>query len=109
MDTYDENVIFSCHPSSPSAHDEYQEIRDAAKTFALLLRKLVPYSRELHFARTRLEECVYYANSGIARAPTRHTEVSSLTPVADAIDKVVEPPVTATRRPAGAFDQAIKQ
>ena len=45
----------------------YLQIRDQAKALALLLSDVVPESRELSLALTKVEESVMWANAGIAR------------------------------------------
>ena len=45
----------------------YQQIRDYAYGLAILFNEFVPESREKSLALTHLEECVMWANAGIAR------------------------------------------
>lgn len=45
----------------------YREIRDEAKSLALLIEDCCPASRERSIAFTRLEACVMWANASIAR------------------------------------------
>lgn len=70
-DTYDEGIVFTYHAGSAEDIAKYAAIRSDAKDFALRLRQLCPPGRELALARTKLEECVMWANAGIARARAR--------------------------------------
>ena len=45
----------------------YTEIREKAKELAYLIDSTCPDSREKSLAMTKLEECVMWANAGIAR------------------------------------------
>jgi hypothetical protein len=68
IDTYNEDAIFTYHCSAtPEDVTHFRLIREKAKEFALLLREACPPGRELAVARTKLEECVMWANAGIAR------------------------------------------
>jgi hypothetical protein len=52
----------------------YQLLRDAAKEYADAIVELVPTSREQALALTKLEECVMWANAGIARRTVTETD-----------------------------------
>lgn len=58
---------FSYHRPTPDQIPAYEDIRNKAKEFALYLATQVPESRELSLAMTQLEQCVIWANAGIAR------------------------------------------
>lgn len=58
---------FTYHAPKPGQPEKYQEIRDKAKELAYMISELVPNSRERSLAQTKLEECVMWANAGIAR------------------------------------------
>lgn len=58
---------FTYHPPKDGQPGMYVEIREKAKEFAYLIDKLVSDSREKSLAMTKLEECVMWANAGIAR------------------------------------------
>ena len=45
----------------------YQCLREKAKELAYLIDELVPASREKSLALTKLEECSFWSNAGIAR------------------------------------------
>lgn len=63
----DINRRFTYHPPKPGQPEKYQRLRDEAKALALRIAELVPDSREQALALTALEECVMWANAGIAR------------------------------------------
>ena len=58
---------FTYHPPKNGQPAMYVAIRDKAKDLAYLIDELVPDSREKSLAMTKLEECVMWANAGIAR------------------------------------------
>jgi hypothetical protein len=58
---------FRYHPPRDGQQDVYEEVRRRAREYAHYLVDVVPASRELSTALTKLEECVMAANSGIAR------------------------------------------
>lgn len=58
---------FTYHAPTPEQQVVYAEIRERALIFALRLSELVPNSRELSTALTKLDEVVMFANAGIAR------------------------------------------
>lgn len=62
---------FTYHPPQPGQPEIYQQVRDAAKILAYLIEALVPEGRERSLAWTNLEQTVFWANAGIARA-TQH-------------------------------------
>jgi hypothetical protein len=45
----------------------YNELREAAKNFALLISGMTPESREQSLALTKVEEAVMWANASVAR------------------------------------------
>lgn len=59
---------FSYHPPKVNQADRFKHIRAEAKTLALTIANLCPEGREKSLALTKLEECVFWANAGIARA-----------------------------------------
>jgi hypothetical protein len=58
---------FTYHAPKAGQPQKYEQIRDAAKQFALLLNELCPESAETLIAAERLEECVMWAKALIAR------------------------------------------
>ena len=65
MDRIENN--FTYHAPKEGQPEKYQAIREKAKELAYLIEGLVPDSREKSLANTKLEECVMWANAGIAR------------------------------------------
>lgn len=59
---------FSYHPPKDGQPAMYQAIREQALEFAKLLDALVPDCPEKSTAFTKLDEVVFHANAGIARA-----------------------------------------
>lgn len=59
---------FSYHAPKGDQPERYQTIRAQAKALALLIVDLCPDGRERSLALTKLEECVMFANAGIARS-----------------------------------------
>lgn len=57
---------FTYHAPKPNQIPRYEELRDAGHTLASLLLSHVPPSRERSLAMTKLEECIMWANKGIA-------------------------------------------
>lgn len=45
----------------------YVTLREKAKELAYLIDELVPVSREKSLALTKLEECTFWSNAGVAR------------------------------------------
>lgn len=62
---------FTYHPPTPAQVTIYEAIRGQAHELASILIDEVPVGRELSLALTKLEEAVFWANAGIARAATR--------------------------------------
>lgn len=58
---------FTYHPPKEEQPGKYTDIRKKAKELAYMINELVPDSREKSLAMTKLEECVMWANAGIAR------------------------------------------
>lgn len=58
---------FSYHAPRGDQPERYERIRAAARDLAGLVDEACPDSREKSLAMTRLEECVMWANSSIAR------------------------------------------
>ena len=58
---------FTYHPPKGNQQARYVEIRDTAKSFALLISDNCPASRERSLALTNLEQAVMWANASIAR------------------------------------------
>lgn len=59
--------VFTYHPPKDEQVAKCAEIRKMAKELAYMIAELVPDSREKSLAMTKLEECVMWANAGIAR------------------------------------------
>jgi hypothetical protein len=58
---------FTYHPPDGKKAEMYQHLRLTAKDLARQIVELCPASRERSLALTQLEECVMWANAGIAR------------------------------------------
>lgn len=58
---------FTYHPPKDGQPAKYVMIRVQAKELAYMIDTHVPDSREKSLAMTKLEECVMWANAGIAR------------------------------------------
>jgi hypothetical protein len=58
---------FTYHPPQGNQADRYVVLRDEARDLAGAILSLTPKSREQSLALTKLEECVMWANAGIAR------------------------------------------
>lgn len=58
---------FTYHPPKQHQAGMYSSIREIARRFAYVIDDLVPDSREKSLVMTKLEECVMWANAGIAR------------------------------------------
>jgi hypothetical protein len=58
---------FTYHTPKTGQPEMYTEIREKAKELAYLIDSTCPDSREKSLAMTKLEECVMWANAGIAR------------------------------------------
>lgn len=63
----DINNRFTYHAPKEGQPLTYEQIREAAKSLALLIAGLCPDSRERSLAITHLEEVVFWANASIAR------------------------------------------
>jgi len=61
---------FTYHPPHDDQVNRYQDIREHARAFAVLLDRHCPDSREKSLALTALEESVMWANASIARNET---------------------------------------
>ena len=59
-------ATFTYHPPNNLQADMYEEIRDTAKAFALLILQFVPGSAEQTLAIRHLQQVVMFANAGIA-------------------------------------------
>lgn len=53
--------------STEEKRNEHTSVRQACKQLAFALNTMVPEGRELALAITKLEECMMWANAGIAR------------------------------------------
>jgi hypothetical protein len=58
---------FTYHAPKPGQLERYEQIRNKAKEFALLIAVLTPHSREQSLALTNLEQASMMANAAIAR------------------------------------------
>jgi hypothetical protein len=58
---------FTYHPPKPGQNDIYAETRNIAWNLAAHIITIQPNSRERSLAITKLEECIMWANAGIAR------------------------------------------
>ena len=60
-------VVYTYHPPNKTAIPKFNQLREEAYKFALLMDNLCPKSRELNEAQTKLEEVIMWANAAIAR------------------------------------------
>jgi hypothetical protein len=67
MDANEIEKRFTYHKPKDNQPLRYEQLRSAAKDFAVLLNNLCPESREKSLAFTSLEEAVMWANTAIAR------------------------------------------
>ncbi len=58
---------FSYHPPDGNKAKKHEAIRDIVEDTAYVFFALVPQSRELSLALTKLEEAMFWANAGLAR------------------------------------------
>jgi hypothetical protein len=58
---------FTYHPPAGDQTQRYVKLRETAKSLALQIVEMCPDSRERSTSLTKLEECVMWANAGIAR------------------------------------------
>ena len=58
---------FTYHSPKGDQQEIYQVIRAKAKELAYLIDGRVPAGREKSLAFTKLEECTFWANAGVAR------------------------------------------
>ena len=58
---------FTYHAPKEGQLAKYEQLRNAAREFATLIRDLTPYSREQSLALTHLEDAAMWANAAIAR------------------------------------------
>jgi len=58
---------FTYHAPKPDQGPRYQGLREMAHFFAITICENVPLGRERALALTHLEDCVMWANAGIAR------------------------------------------
>ena len=58
---------FTYHKPQGTQTERYEEIRNKAFEFAMLINSYCPESREKSLALTQLETCVMWANAAIAR------------------------------------------
>lgn len=58
---------FTYHAPKGDQPARYEQLRNKAKEFALLIAELTPASREQSLALTELEKSVMFANAAIAR------------------------------------------
>ena len=59
---------FSYHAPKGDQAERYEALRHDGKKLAYLINNLCPDSREKSLAITKLEECIMWANSAIARS-----------------------------------------
>lgn len=62
---------FTHHPPDNAARVRHERVRNDCQHLAATLLALVPPGRERSVAITKIEEAMFWANAGIARAPTR--------------------------------------
>jgi hypothetical protein len=59
---------FKFHPADENTGPMHQSVRDLCLSLAGSLTHIVPVGRELSLALTNLEQVMFWANAGIARA-----------------------------------------
>jgi hypothetical protein len=62
---------FTYHPPAGEQAQHYENLRSLGKTMALAIVAVCPDGKERTTALAKLEECVMWANAGIARADTK--------------------------------------
>ncbi len=67
MDEFLVEQRFTYHPPKEDQVERYVAIRNYARSFAILLTKTCPESRERSHALNKLDETVMWANASIAR------------------------------------------
>jgi len=60
-------IDFTYHPPKNNQTERYENIRNKAKEFALLIEECCPQSREKSLSFTKIEEAIMWANASIAR------------------------------------------
>jgi len=65
---------FTYHAPKPGQPEQYQKLREHAKSLAYLILDNCPRSREASLALTKLEESIFWANASIARFPVVNEE-----------------------------------
>lgn len=68
LDEKDLEHRFTYHPPKEGQPDQYAMIRAIALSYATVINEMVPDGREKALALTNLEQAVFWANAGIARA-----------------------------------------
>jgi len=58
--------IFTYHKPFGDQPKKYEQLRDEAKTLAILIQELCPESREKSLAITNLQQAIMWANASIA-------------------------------------------
>ena len=66
-DTEELETIFTYHPPNPGQAKKYVRLRDKGHGLAELISEFVPPSLERIEALRKLQECIMWANAGIAR------------------------------------------
>lgn len=60
---------FDYHRPDATRVAQHEQVRAAARVLADAINELVPEGREKSTAVTKVEEAMFWANAGIARAP----------------------------------------
>jgi hypothetical protein len=66
MDVHQIIRSFNYHTPNPGQIERFQDLRDTAKDFALLIHETCPESDETLIAISKVEEAVMWANKSIA-------------------------------------------
>lgn len=61
---------YNAHSVTPEAVEGLEQVRKMCRSLSGALVQIVPESRELSVALTKLEEVMFWANAGIARNQT---------------------------------------
>lgn len=67
VDEKELEIRFTYHRPNGDQPSRYEDLREAAKSLAVMIMSYCPPSREQSLAVTKLEEAVMWANAGIAR------------------------------------------
>ena len=67
MEQKELDTRFTYHAPKPGQPETYELLRGSGKSFATVIERLCPESREKSLAITKIEEAIFWANAAIAR------------------------------------------